>query len=178
MNPGSQDSLYFAAKRMKLSPVRRKQTKPINIKKASVIPEAHITMNMCNDFAYVYNLLNICDKGEDKQSRTATLLNTQSLYLETETDRFEVSCVKSETETWNNFFGEIYMLSKLKDPRNKDDLFFSKTSVPLPEEHVEILLKEFEWKDVLWGNKTIKFKETTLSNLKTFKFYKNTSNSE
>jgi hypothetical protein len=175
VHPGSMDSLYYAAKRMKLCPVRRKQSKPINIKKAPVIPEAHITMNMCNEFAYVYNLLNICDKGEDRKNRTATLLNTQSLYLENEYDRFEVCCVKMDTETWTGIFGEIYKLSKLKNPKEKDDLFFSNSPVPLPSDQVDVLLKEFEWKEALWGNQCVKFKDLTISNIKTFKFYANTA---
>lgn len=60
----------------------RIRSKPRNTSSIIPIPETHIVFNMNNEPAYKYSILNLADKGLEKNQFIRKKLDYQVLYLE------------------------------------------------------------------------------------------------
>jgi len=70
----------------------RVRAKPRNTSSIIPIPETHIVFNMNNEPAYKYSILNLADKGLEKNEFIKRKLDNQVLYLETENnEKYELS---------------------------------------------------------------------------------------
>jgi len=45
----------------------------------------------------------------------------------------------------------LYKISKVKDPMLKDNAFMQAATLPLEEQHVELVAKDIDWSDFVWG---------------------------
>ncbi len=130
------------SKRVKLPPNPKVYTQKLY--------ENFLTFNQCNEFAYKYDLASLCDKRSDSEGTPlisewiSQKLKYKSFYLETSTERYELSSMaRQERETENDIFEEehdIYRLARLKQPFSKDNEFFSKHDVPLKNDFIQVSL--------------------------------------
>ncbi len=71
--------------------------------------------------------------------RTSYKLKSQSLYLETQTEIFEISQMQNNQKDFFSDNTELYRVSKLKNPFEKNNEFFSKNNVPLKNDYIQVL---------------------------------------
>ena len=81
-----------------------------DVAKRAVWPS--LVFNMSNEPAYHFNLCMIVDCGPDEAQRTSYITRNQAIYLETESERFEI-CGNDGT----------YTVAKIKEPYEKDNEF-------------------------------------------------------
>ena len=81
-----------------------------------------LIFNLSNEPAFKFNLSVFGDKSSAPESRTSYLLESQVMYLETQTERFELS-KKAEN---------LYSFCKVSEPQKKDNEYMSKAIIPLP----------------------------------------------
>ncbi len=60
----------------------------------------------------------------------------------------------------------------MKNPFFFDNDYFEQGHVPLDTRDVEIISGGLEWENIVWGNQSIKIKDTVISGLSSFKYYK------
>ena len=88
----------------------------------------------------------IVDLGPEEASRTSYITRNQAIYLETESERFEI-CGTDGT----------YTVSIVKDPEDKDNEFMLKESIPLKPEHKEVLAEGLSWGELKWYDSSVQF---------------------
>jgi len=133
---------------------------------------------MCNDPAYKYSLLNICDKSEDMKTWTSYRLKDHVLYLETLDERYELARAPApsqseESKIFQDF--DQYRLSKLREPAALDNDRMAGSRRPLPTEDVELLLADLDWSDFRWGSDRVVVRELEIGKLLSYKYYSVTS---
>ena len=98
-------------------------------------------------------------------------LDNSVLYLETSKgEKYEIlKGIEGE-------YFEVYKLSKLKNPKKFDNLYFSKNMAPVSEEEVEVVEENLEWEEMSWGNTFLRAKDQVIQDLISFKYYKKRNN--
>ena len=86
----------------------------------------------------------IVDLGPEETSRTSYITRNQAIYLETESERFEISGAEG-----------TYTVSKVKDPEDKDNEFMLKESIPLKLEHKELVAEGLSWGELKWNESSV-----------------------
>lgn len=90
------------------------------------------------------------------------------LYIETDTQRFEISCKT------NADYDSVYRLVEVADPFYKDEAFFAKQeNLPLGQAHIkQIMCEDCPWSDFLWGIDSLRIaqSEIKISPLRSFLF--------
>jgi len=89
-----------------------------------------MVFNLSNEFAFKFNLCVFGDKSSDIQSRTSFLLQGQVIYLESDSERYEI-CRKLgpiPKDSQQLASASMFTFSKIKNPIDLDNEFFSKPS--------------------------------------------------
>lgn len=125
--------------------------------------------NLSLETATQYNLCRFVDRGPNE--RTSDKLRDKVLYLETNSQRFEVSCKT------NADYDSVYRLAEVANPYFKDEIFFSEQEIlPLDASHLKQTLAEgLPWSDFLWGIDSLLIGNTDIKigPLKNFLFRQN-----
>jgi hypothetical protein len=100
--------------------------------------EAYI-FNLSLELAIVYNLYRFVDSRQGSDL-TSSMLRSQVLYLETNSQRFELA------RHTNSEFTQIYRLSVVRQPQFKDEAFFkNQEKLPLDVSNLDVLYTDLKW---------------------------------
>ncbi|KAE8731477.1 hypothetical protein F3Y22_tig00002840pilonHSYRG01431 [Hibiscus syriacus] len=143
------------------------------------VREVTIQYNLCNEPWIKYSISIVADKGLKKPLYTsARLKKGEVLYLETHSSRYELcftgekmvkaapgsqaheaDAEKSQTQNLHSSNGEknesdnvlvdVFRWSRCKKPLPQKVM--RSIGIPLPLEHVEVLVENIEWEDVQWS---------------------------
>jgi len=169
---GDKDDLYeFAARMCNALPSKRIKLDPINVKKNTKIPETSIIFNLNNEPSFKYSLMSIADKSIESKVLTSCIMKSRALYLETQDNKYELSIQDNSEE--NDIFVEYdcYRLTRVLNPQQVDNEFLEKNSVPLAEQHVEVLFKDLDWTDIKWGTDAILIKGQEFKKILNYKYF-------
>lgn len=125
-----------------------------------------LVFNMNNEYAFVFNLTNICDKSDRKEDLLYTLLADYLMVLETSDKR---KFVLSSTEEEENSEPTLRLYSA-RNPFALDNRALSGSKVPL--EQLEELEVGFAWNELEWGESFLTLRDKRLDGLSSFKFYR------
>lgn len=113
-----------------------------DIAKRAVWPA--LVFNMSNEPAYHYNLCMIVDTSPEEESRTSYITRNQAIYLETESERFEICGNDGK-----------YSVARINDPYDKDNEFMLAQTIPLKPEHKEVLTEGLSWGQLQWTDSSL-----------------------
>ena len=148
-------------------------TKLADVAKRAVWPA--LVFNLSNEPAFKFNLCVFGDKSNDVTARTSYFTSKQVIYLETDTDRYEI-CRKqdptspkpvqdpeSPAEGNKNSEENLYTLSRVLNPHELDNEFYSlpTTAVPLEPKFKEIIADNLDWQDFLWSDYSLRVVRST-----------------
>eukprot|EP00884_Botryococcus_braunii_P016136 jgi/Botrbrau1/3205/Bobra.37_2s0035.1 len=104
-----------------------------------------VQYNLCNEPWVKYSMAAIADRGLKRSQWTSARLHREVLFLESHTERFEISRVepKPDSEPITEK-GEAYRFVKCKPPLPLSVMW--KVGLPLPESYVEIIHPEMFWR--------------------------------
>ena len=150
----------------KLKELQKKKisvAKLADVAKRAVWPA--IVFNISNEPAFKFNLSVFGDKSNEIQSRTSYFTQKQVIYIETQTDRYEI-CRQVEPskdkledpEMTLREAQQLYTFSRVLDCRLCDNEFFSlaSTRVPLDNQYKEIIADNLDWHDMLWSDNELR----------------------
>lgn len=167
---GTQEELREMASRMPTD-FHRQRVKPVlNMKRRSLFPGAFLVTSLSFEAWSLYSLESLGEKGQNADKLT-TRLRSEVMYLETETDRYEL-CRTEDSKSL-----EKYRWSCLKSPLlTKDAHFMASNRTPLEPTWVKPLHKgnshtACDWADIAWGSQHILIKGVSYGPLKCVKFY-------
>ena len=123
----------------------------INGKNILPIPEVNIVFNLSNDPAYKYSIINFCDKSSEPKEWVSHHLKRHVLYIENDTNRYEISVNDEEEMVLVNEFDQ-YKLVKVKEPFLCDNAFMKKSNIPLDEKFGDVIYKDLDWSEFKWGS--------------------------
>ena len=114
-----------------------------------VLSQAYV-FNLSLEVATQYNLCRFIDRSP--LERTSDKLRQSVLYLETPSQRFEVSRFTNEN------YVPYYRISEVVAPYCKDEAWFEgQEEVPLKAEHTrEVVKDDLQWNEFLWGVDSLK----------------------
>ena len=183
----SKGSLLKDAKNIRI-PARRKIRKRVFERE----PPYHerfgeLVFNMNNEFAFVYNLTNICDKSEKKDDFLSSLLQDYLLVLETtDLQKYIISFVREELE--NEHISDFWVkILHVKNPvafdnqfiqsiQRRDEGLSSSSEVPilslLPKNFADEVASNLAWHDLTWGPDYLEVQGQKIEPLQSFKFYR------
>lgn len=94
-----------------------------------------------------YSLALVADQGTDRERWTATRLRREALYLESESDRFELAIAPAaEGAAYDR-----YTLSQVRVPHEMDARAVEAAGVPLPKSKTDVLQEDLDWEELVWG---------------------------
>ena len=117
-------------------------SKLADVAKRAVWPS--LVFNISNEPAYHYNLCMIVDTSSEEESRTSYITRNQAIYLETESDRFEICGSDGK-----------YSVARINDPYDKDNEFMLAQAIPLKSEHKETLVEGLSWGQLQWTDSSL-----------------------
>jgi hypothetical protein len=171
---GTQEELREMASRMPTD-FHRQRVKPVlNMKKRSLIPGVSAVTSLSFEEWSLYSLDFIGEKG-DNPARLAVRLRSEVLYLETETERYELCRYEDSSKEAKS--QDKFRWSSLKPPLlTKDSNFMSANRSPLDQAWVRPLHKgnshtACEWSDIAWGSQYVVIKGVSYGPMKCVKFY-------
>ena len=173
-NLGSLEELREMASRMPTDFHRQRVKPSLNMRKTHLIPQAFLLGSLSLELWPVYSLDYLGDKGRDEYTYLSTRLKSEVLYLETHTDRYELSRITEDTSDADIFAQGLdkYRWSLVKQPvLMKGGLFMGENKVPLENNLVKMLHKAVEWQEIEWGSQYIQVKGTTYGPLTCVKFF-------
>jgi hypothetical protein len=77
------------------------------------------------------------------------------LYIETDRERFEISKIPGNMSEG----GIKYRFSLVKEPMFKDNSFYNSVKRPLEEQYINVISKDLDWTDFIWGEKSVIVKD-------------------
>ena len=147
-------------------------SKLAHIAKKAVWPA--LIYNLCNEPAFKFSLCVFGDKSSDIQSRSSYFTRKQAIYLETETDRYEICrnqpSVRDEDDLTISRPAR-YTFSKVMDPQILDNQFFASSDIPLSTDNKEIIADDLHWEDFIWSDFQLEVNARIYSPLHNFKLY-------
>ena len=170
---GTQEELREMASRMPTDFQRQRVKPTLNMKKKCMMPGVFVVTNLSFEEWSMYSLEFIGEKTNEVR-KLATRLRSEVVYLETETERYELC--RGE-EGGKDLKGEKYRWSSLKHPLlTKDGHFMSVNRTPLEGTWVKQLHKGktqagVEWTEIEWGSQHVAVKGVSYGPLKCVKFY-------
>lgn len=133
-----------------------------------LVQEMTVLFNLANEPWIKYGPAVICDRGLKPHEWTAARLHTHVLYLESQTQRYEVSKSavagfgvgtnlkkisngdnNGEKEGIRERMEETFAFSRCKRPLNAR--MMRQTGVPLPQSEKKVLFDGLSWEDFKWG---------------------------
>lgn len=125
-----------------------------------------LVFNMNNEYAFVFNLTNICDKSDRKEDLLYSLLGDYLMVLETcDKKKFVLSSIEEEEHP-----EPTLRLYSVRNPFSLDNKAFSGPRIPL--EQLEELDVGFAWNELEWGENSLTLRDKCLDGLSSFKFYR------
>lgn len=134
-----------------------------------LIQEVTVQYNLCNEPWLKYSIAAVADQGFKRSQWTAARLRRESLYLETTTQRFELSYDGDDDNNDNNAGGDgngngnggggegsasVGGEDKYRWARCKTPLplaIMRSLGIPLPAEHLAEVKTGLKWDDIKWG---------------------------
>ncbi|PNH12375.1 hypothetical protein TSOC_000649 [Tetrabaena socialis] len=115
--------------------------------KSKVSQEVSIQFNLCNEPWLKYTLSAIADKGMKHSGWTSARLRSEVLFLETNSERFQLCCVSTSDDPSKG--KDLFSFARCKAPLPISLL--QKTGVPQPAELVDVVDKDIDWEEIQWG---------------------------
>lgn len=114
-------------------------------------PEVTVLYNLCNEPWLKYSMSGIADQGLRSSQWTSARLRSQTLYLETSRERYELSYQPlGEQEERQQ---DLYQLARCKCALPLATM--KKLGVPMPASEVEVLQSGVAWDEFKWSNLTM-----------------------
>ena len=153
---GTEEELKAMAGKMPSnSEYKRKKPNPQRLADNMYYTEFNMVFNLSSEMWLAYSLPAICDKGRDFKDFTSYRLKKNVLYIETPSQRFEISL---------NFMDH-----------NNDDYLFeeyeTEEKIPLNDKYVKVIFNMVDWHDLLWGENSLKIKDFEINGIKCFNYY-------
>jgi hypothetical protein len=116
----------------------------------SLPKDSFVVWNLSNEPCFKYSFAMISDRGTDPSQWTSYRLRTSSLFLETDSDRYELSLFKSATSGSQHF--DTYRWARVKNPEviSRWDLR-AQINVPLPKNRIDNIVENVDWSEFCWG---------------------------
>ena len=171
---GDEQELKAMAARMPSnSEYERKKPNPQRLADNMYYTEFNMVFNLSFEMWLAYSLPAICDKGRDFKDFTSHRLKKSVLYIETSSQRFEISLNIMDHNDDDYLFEEYetYKISEVIDPIPKDNDFMLANKIPLENKYLRVIYNMVDWHDLLWGESCLKIKEITINGIKCFNYY-------
>ena len=171
---GDEQELKAMAARMPSnSEYERKKPNPQRLADNMYYTEFNMVFNLSFEMWLAYSLPAICDKGRDFKDFTSHRLKKSVLYIETSSQRFEISLNIMDHNDDDYLFEEYetYKISEVIDPIPKDNDFMLANKIPLENKYLRVIYNMVDWHDLLWGESCLKIKDTTINGIKCFNYY-------
>ena len=167
------DLMEMAARMPLLSEYERKKRAPTRLAETTYAREYNMVFNCSNEMWLHYALPAICDKGRDLKDFTSWKLKDKVLYLETDSSRYEIARNISDHTNDDYLFEEFetFRISLVRDPCVKDNDFMLNNSIPLCEEHVDLIFSRLDWHELHWGETSIFVRNLEIHKIKCFNYY-------
>lgn len=131
------------------------------------VPNITLTFNLSNDPCMKYSLGTVADKDYECASYTSFRLRSEVIYVETSTERYELSWTGSRpatlpttpvgaSTTRKDVMLDTYRWARVRDPRQLDAAVMSLLDVPLPDSFVEEIETDLDWSEIEWGPNSIR----------------------
>ncbi len=108
--------------------------------------------SLSNEPCLKYSKEIIADKGVEKHSFTSYRLTQEVIYLENESQRFELSMAEQTSSTEEVRYNFVQVLH----PSKLDHDAMKQLTIPLPPSHMTPLHTQIKWTDISWGNYSIR----------------------
>lgn len=171
---GDDDELKsMAAKMPSNSEYERKKPNPQRLADNMYYTEFNMVFNLSFEMWLSYSLPAICDKGRNFKDFTSHRLQKNVLYIETSTQRFEISLNIMDHSNDEFLFEEYekFNVAEVKEPIPKDNDFMLENKIPLEEKYVIPIFSRIDWHEFLWGENCLKIKDKIISGIKCFNYY-------
>ena len=171
---GSEEELKSMAARMPTnSEYKRKKPNPQRLADNMYYTEFNMVFNLSFEMWLAYSLPAICDKGRDFKDFTSYRLKKSALYIETSSQRYEISLNFMDHNNDDYLFEEYetYKIAEVIDPIPKDNDFMLANKIPLEDKYLKVIFNSVDWHDLLWGENSLKIKDITISGIKCFNYY-------
>ena len=171
---GTEEELKaMAAKMPSNSEYKRKKPNPQRLADNMYYTEFNMVFNLSSEMWLAYSLPAICDKGRDFKDFTSYRLKKNALYIETPSQRFEISLNFMDHNNDDYLFEEYetYKIAEVLDPITKDNDFMREEKIPLNDKYVKVIFNMVDWHDLLWGENSLKIKDFEINGIKCFNYY-------
>ena len=171
---GNEEELKSMAARMPSnSEYERKKPNPQRLADNMYYTEFNMVFNLSFEMWLAYSLPAICDKGRDFKDFTSHRLKNSVLYIETPSQRFEISLKLMDHNDDDYLFEEYetYKIAEVLEPIPKDNDFMIANKIPLEDKYLKVIFNKVDWHDLLWGENCLKIKDFIISEIKCFNYY-------
>ena len=134
----------------------------------------NMVFNLSFEMWLAYSLPAKCDKGRDFKDFTSHRLKKSVLYIETYSQRYEISLNDMDNNNDDFLFEEFekYKIVEVINSIPKDnDFMIEHKKIPLEDKFVKVIYNMVDWHDFLWGENCLKVKDITISGIKCFNYY-------
>jgi hypothetical protein len=165
--------MEMASKMPSLSEYERKKKISSRLSETTYSKEYNMVFNSSNEMWLHYALPAICDKGRDIKEYTSWRLKDKVLYLETDSNRYEIARNISDHTNDDYLFEEYetFRISQVNDPSSKDNEFMQNASIPLGEDDVNVMFSRLDWHEFQWGETSLFVRNLEIHNIKCFNYY-------
>ena len=125
-------------------------------RRGKLIQEVTIQYNLCNEPWLKYSIASVCDQGFKRADWTSARLRSNTLYLETHTQRFELAydgpVFDEEAENYDEVNApeaDVYRWGRCVKPRDLTET--AELGVPLPKEELVDVVTGINWTEVGFG---------------------------
>lgn len=155
-----QDKIYKENIDKQAYKIRLQRTKA-ELEQARFVPNVSIVFDLCNEPCLKYSLNLVADKGFEENEFFSYRLKNEVVYVETLTDRYELSFDEKRMK---------YKWCHVQEPL-MDQATLLKQQIPLEAQCVKVLHDDLEWKDIQWGFDSVIVKRVRY-NLHSIRFVK------
>ena len=171
---GNEEELKSMAARMPSnSEYERKKPIPQRLADNMYYTEFNMVFNLSFEMWLSYSLPAICDKGRDFKDFTSYRLKKSVLYIETASQRYEISLNIMDHKNDDYLFEEYetYKIAEVIEPIPKDNDFMLANKIPLENKYIKVIYNIVDWHELLWGETCLKIRDITISGIKCFNYY-------
>jgi hypothetical protein len=118
--------------------------------------------NLVNEPWLKYSMAGIADQGLRSSQWTSARLRSQTLYLETATERYELSYLPPANDEARG--QDLYQLARCKAALPLGAM--RRAGVPAPASDVEVIVAGAAWDEFKWSNLSVAVRGTTLALLR------------
>ncbi len=151
-----------------------KKPLPVKLPESFIHKEFDLIFNLSFETSIAYSLPAIADKGNDVSDFTSWNLRDKTLYLETSSQRFEltrnIADYSNDEFIFNDY--ETFRFSEVLNPVEKDNDYMNRNNVPLLTENLKFLFERLDFQEIEFGETSLKIKDLVINDLKSFKYYK------